>query len=66
MRKTLTGASLILTFGLVAACDTDVERGAVGAGAGVVVSKALGGDAVTGALVGGLAGVFCDDAGVCN
>ncbi|MCY4333328.1 MAG: hypothetical protein OXC60_01455 [Litoreibacter sp.] len=66
MRKTLTGAALIATIGLLSACDNDFERGAVGAGAGVVVSKAVGGDATTGALLGTLAGVFCDDAGVCD
>jgi len=53
------------TLGL-AACDTDAERGLVGAGAGAAVSAATGGNAVTGAVIGGAAGVFCDDLGVCK
>ena len=54
-----------LTFTL-AACDTDAERGLVGAAAGAAVADATGGSALTGAVIGGAAGVFCDDAGVCR
>lgn len=50
----------------LAACDTDAERGLVGALAGAAVSDATGGSAATGAILGGAAGVFCDDAGVCK
>ncbi len=46
--------------------DSDAERGLVGAGAGAIISDATGGSATTGALIGGTAGVFCDDVGVCR
>lgn len=46
--------------------DNDTERGLAGAAGGAVLSDAMGGSAVTGALVGGAAGVFCDDAGICK
>lgn len=65
MRKTLTTLGLIALIGTVAACDTDAERGLAGAAGGAIVSKATGGDALTGAILGGAAGVFCDDVGVC-
>ncbi len=66
MRKTLTALGFITIAATVAACDTDAERGLVGAGAGAAISTATGGDALTGAVLGGAAGVFCDDAGVCK
>ena len=66
MRKTTTLLGLVASLGILAACDSDAERGLVGAAGGAVVSKAIGGDVLTGALIGGAAGVFCDDAGVCN
>lgn len=51
----------------LAACDgTDLERGALGAAGGAAVANLTGSDVVGGALIGGAAGVFCDDAGVCN
>ncbi|MEZ5777980.1 MAG: hypothetical protein R3E44_06425 [Paracoccaceae bacterium] len=60
----------ILAFALVGALagclDNDTERGLAGAAGGAVISDALGGNAAVGAVVGGAAGVFCDDAGVCN
>ena len=62
MRKLIV---LIAVAGTLAACDNDAERGLVGAGAGAAVSAATGGNAVTGAVIGGAAGVFCDDLGVC-
>ena len=36
------------------------------AAGGAVIADVTGGSAVTGALVGGAAGVFCDDLGVCR
>ena len=42
-----------------AAIDSDMERGLVGAALGYGAAKAVNGN-------GGLAGVFCDDAGVCS
>ena len=69
MRKFTLPALGLVT--LLSACntgfiDSDVERGLVGAGAGAIAAKATGGDGGTGAVIGGLAGVFCDDAGVCR
>ncbi len=49
----------------VAACDSDAERAVVGAAGGAAVASATGGSATTGALLGGAAGVFCDDVGIC-
>jgi hypothetical protein len=63
MRITIIALAAITTL---AACDSDAERGLVGALAGAAVSDATGGSAATGAILGGAAGVFCDDAGVCK
>ncbi len=62
----LAAAALVLS---VAGCDqlgidNDIERGLAGAATGAVLSDATGGSALTGALVGGAIGVFCDDANV--
>ncbi len=57
----------LAAIGLLAGClENDAERGVVGAAGGAVVADALGGSALTGAVVGGAAGVFCDDAGICH
>ena len=45
---------------------TDTERGLAGAAGGAVIADVTGGNAVTGAVIGGAAGVFCDDLGVCR
>jgi hypothetical protein len=45
---------------------TDTERGLAGAAGGAVIADVTGGNALTGAVVGGAAGVFCDDLGVCE
>jgi hypothetical protein len=46
----------------LAACgETDLERGITGAAIGGVGAAAVDGDAFTGALIGGAAGVMCDD-----
>ncbi len=66
MRKSITALTLLLAAGTLAACDSDAERGLVGAGGGAAIAAATGGNAVTGAVIGGAAGVFCDDVGVCN
>jgi hypothetical protein len=57
---------LCAALALSACLDTDAERGLAGAAGGAVISDATGGSAVTGALIGGAAGVFCDDVGVCR
>ncbi|MCW1951805.1 MAG: hypothetical protein KIH44_010620 [Octadecabacter sp.] len=46
---------------LSACLDNDLERGLAGAAAGAVIADATGGDAVTGAIVGGAAGALCDE-----
>ncbi len=67
MQRSLT---LILPLAAVlalSACDgTDLERGALGAAGGAAVAELTGSDVVAGALIGGAAGVVCDDAGVCG
>lgn len=61
MYKNITVLGFVAVFGLAACGDTDIERGVTGAAIGGVGTAALGGDAFTGALVGGAAGVLCDD-----
>ncbi|PWG16003.1 hypothetical protein [Salibaculum griseiflavum] len=51
----------VAVAGLSACLDNDLERGLAGAAAGAVVTDALGGDPVTGAIVGGAAGALCDE-----
>jgi len=53
--------AIIATLGLAACGDTDVERGVSGAAIGAVGAELTGGNVVTGAAVGGAAGVLCDD-----
>ena len=46
----------------LAACgDSDLERGLSGAAAGAVAADVTDNDVGTGALIGGAAGVLCDD-----
>ncbi|WP_107497026.1 hypothetical protein [Thalassobius sp. I31.1] len=60
-------AAALFTFTVLAGClDNDLERGVAGAAAGAVISDATGGSATTGAIIGGAAGVFCDDVNICN
>jgi osmotically inducible lipoprotein OsmB len=66
MRTFLPVAALAAILGLSACGDTDLERGLSGAAGGAVVGEVTGGNALTGAVVGGAAGVFCDDLGVCR
>ena len=51
----------LAVLSLSACLDNDLERGLAGAAAGAVVADSLGGDPVTGALVGGAAGALCDE-----
>ena len=63
---------LVTATALISACapgvaiDSDMERGLVGAALGYGAAKAVKGNGERGAIIGGLAGVFCDDAGVCS
>ncbi len=59
-------ALLCAVLALSACLQTDAERGLAGAAGGAVIADVTGGSAVTGAIVGGAAGVFCDDLGVCR
>ena len=52
----------VAAIGSLSAClDNDLERGLAGAAAGAVIADSVGGDAVTGAIVGGAAGALCDE-----
>lgn len=63
MLKKLTA----LAFGavLLAGCDTLGESAGAGAGIGAGVAVATGGDPVTGAALGALAGAACHELGTC-
>ncbi|MEL6645961.1 MAG: hypothetical protein AAFQ79_18665 [Pseudomonadota bacterium] len=55
----IIGVSAMLAL---AGCgDTDLERGLTGAAAGAGASYLVDGDLFTGAILGGAAGVLCDD-----
>ncbi len=62
----IAATALVSACGPGAAIDTDTERGLVGAALGYGAAKVVDGDGGRGAIIGGLAGVFCDDAGVCS
>ncbi|MEO1796867.1 MAG: hypothetical protein AAFR53_07615 [Pseudomonadota bacterium] len=63
----IKAAAASIAFLVLAGClDTDAERAVAGAAGGAVIDRALGGSGATGAVIGGAAGVFCDDAGVCQ
>lgn len=57
---------LVFALALSGCLTNDTERGLAGAAGGAVISEVTGGNAVTGAIVGGAAGVFCDDVGICR
>lgn len=59
-------ALLAFAVSLSGCLDTDAERGLAGAAGGAVIADVTGGNALTGAVIGGAAGVFCDDLGVCR
>ncbi|MBF9032073.1 hypothetical protein HKCCE3408_16870 [Rhodobacterales bacterium HKCCE3408] len=66
MRITKTlGLVAIMALGLSACVNSDLERAGIGAAVGGVGAAALGGNAVTGAVVGGAAGALCDDVNLC-
>jgi hypothetical protein len=65
--KTMKLAGLLAISLAVSGClATDTERGLAGAAGGAVIADVTGGNALTGAVIGGAAGVFCDDAGICR
>ena len=59
VQKIILGVALV--FGLSACLDNDLERAAAGALVGAVAAEATGGDAVTGAAIGGAAGALCNN-----
>ena len=62
----LIAATLLSACGQTAMIDSDMERGLVGAALGYGAGRALDGNPDRGAIIGGLAGVFCDGAGFCS
>ncbi|MEO1679891.1 MAG: hypothetical protein AAFU80_17240 [Pseudomonadota bacterium] len=67
MFRTTRIAFVVAALGGLSACaGSDLERGALGAAGGAAVAELTGSDVVAGALIGGAAGVVCDDAGVCE
>lgn len=64
---TLKFTTLAAALVALSACgQTDLERGVSGAAIGAGTAKVIGEDPLTGAAIGGVAGVFCDDAGACR
>lgn len=61
MQKLRLSFAAAAILSLAACLDNDLERGLAGAAVGAVVADATGGDAVTGAIVGGAAGALCDE-----
>jgi osmotically inducible lipoprotein OsmB len=46
--------------------STDLQRAAVGAAGGALISDATGGSALVGAAIGGAGGALCDDVNLCR
>jgi osmotically inducible lipoprotein OsmB len=55
---------LVALTGLSGCLANNTERGIAGAAGGAVISGVTGGSPVTGAVVGGAAGYFCNDLNV--
>ena len=66
MRKQTLLIMALCATTLSACLDNDLQRGGVGALGGAVVADALGVDPITGAVIGGVGGLVCDDLGVCK
>ncbi len=66
MRKQTLIIMALCATTLSACLDNDIERGGAGALGGAVIGKALGVDPLTGAVIGGVGGLVCDDLGVCK
>lgn len=61
--KSILAIASIIALG---ACQlSDTERGLMGAAGGAGIAQATGVDPVTGAVIGGTAGVLCDNVGAC-
>lgn len=57
-------ALAVLVVPLAGCLETDTERGLAGAVGGALIADATDNNVLTGAIVGGAAGVFCDDLNV--
>lgn len=55
---------LVLLTSLSGCLANNTERGVAGAAGGAVISGVTGGSPVTGAVIGGAAGYFCNDLNV--
>ncbi|MCB2110228.1 hypothetical protein [Albidovulum sp.] len=66
MRFVKYAAALALVGALAGCLENDAERGVAGAAAGALIAGSTENNPLTGAIIGGAAGVFCDDAGVCR
>ena len=66
MRKQTLLIMALCATTLSACLDNDLQRGGVGALGGAVVADALGADPITGAVIGGVGGLVCDDLNVCK
>ena len=61
MQNVIRILAVLGVFGVAACENSDLQRGAIGAGSGYLVDRAVGGDGMVGAAVGATAGVVCDD-----
>lgn len=57
-------ALAVIVVPLAGCLETDTERGLAGAVGGALIADATDNNVLTGAIVGGAAGVFCDDLNV--
>ena len=58
--------ALALAAIVLSGCDTMGESIGLGAGVGAAGAALVGGDPVTGAIVGGVAGYACDTGYICS
>ena len=61
MQKIMAVFGVTAVLALAGCGDTDIERGLTGAAVGAGASLVVDGDILTGAVIGGAAGVLCDD-----
>jgi osmotically inducible lipoprotein OsmB len=65
MVRIIPVAALAAFAGLSGCGNSDFQRGVTGAAGGAAVGELAGGSPLVGAAVGGVAGVYCDDLGIC-
>jgi len=66
MRKQTLIIMALCATTLSACLENDLQRGGVGALGGAVAADLLGADPLTGAVIGGVGGLVCDDLNVCR